>query len=423
MTARRLAQCSPPPVRSIANVALRISAAGGKFALLLVLARTTDAAAVGLYGLVAATITLGLYVVGVDYYTYTTRQLLRAIGPSPGQVIRDQASLQGRTYLLSMVPVVVLFATGLLPWRVAPWFLGILITEHVSLEFYRLLIARKRPLRANAVFFLRTGSWSFGWSGLALVWPSARSLDALWIAWVLGGVLAIAVGTMWMRDVIIAAVTARPDWERIRRGLRVAWQFLVATLAFRAMLTIDRYVLEAFRGTAEVGIYTLYIGMANVVVLIVQSGVVVVLFPRLVEGRDRGDDVAFRHQLSRFTRIVGASAIAAGMLVGAAVIPLLTMLGNPSYRADLASFWVLLVGTTVAALNFIPHYVLYALDKDREIMMMTLLALVVAVAGDLLLVPVFGLAGAAIATLFGFVCLAGGKTVAVRLALGERISE
>lgn len=409
-----------PPVKSVANVALRISAAGAKFVLLVVLASTTDEVSVGLYGLVAATVTLGLYVVGVDYYTHTTRRLLRGDGPSAGELIRDQTSLHMRTYLASMLPVAVLFAAGLLPWRIAPWFVGILFTEHASLEFYRLLIARKQPLRANIVFFLRSGSWPLTWAALALTWPGARSIDAVWAAWLMGGLLAIGFGAGWNRGLLTDALKARPDWDRIRAGLRVARPFLIATVAFRAMLTIDRYVIEAFWGTEEVGVYTLYIGIANAVVLIVQSGVVVTLFPGLVEARDHRDEAAFDAKVARFFRVVGASTLGAAALVGAAVLPLLAVVGNEAYREDLASFWVLLVGTMIAALSFIPHYVLYALDRDREIMIVTLGALAVAVVGDLLLVPPFGLAGAAVATLLGFLCLAGGKAIVMRWALGEQ---
>ena len=128
------------------NLSLRGSTLASKFLLVFFLARYAEPAEVGLYGLIAVTVSYGLYFLGFDFYMYTTRELL---GNSPavwGCFLKSQVGLSAILYCIFLPASVVLFVIGLLPWWVLPWFLALLVLEHVTQELNRLLVAVSRQL-------------------------------------------------------------------------------------------------------------------------------------------------------------------------------------------------------------------------------------------------------------------------------------
>jgi O-antigen/teichoic acid export membrane protein len=97
------------------------------------------------------------------------------------------------------------------------------------------------------------------------------------------------------------------------------------------------------------------------------------------------------------------------------VYPLLAFVSNPIYAEHLRAYWIMLGVTLVAALGDVPHLGLYAGERDRDIIVSSLCGLVVAVALNILLVPRFGLGGAALATLIACTVVTGAKAWFLRV--------
>jgi O-antigen/teichoic acid export membrane protein len=120
------------------------------------------------------------------------------------------------------------------------------------------------------------------------------------------------------------------DRARLRAGLGVASRYLGATISFYLMMTLDRYLLEALGSTAEVGVYTLFIGLAGAVTMIVQSGVVVSLFPDVVSAAGEEDWVGHRQAVGRMGRVVLLTTVAATVVAGIAIFPVLAIVDRPA---------------------------------------------------------------------------------------------
>ncbi len=58
------------------NVALRGLSMGSRFLLIFALAKLLSPTELGLFGLMMATVSISVLIIGVDYYTYTQRELL-----------------------------------------------------------------------------------------------------------------------------------------------------------------------------------------------------------------------------------------------------------------------------------------------------------------------------------------------------------
>jgi O-antigen/teichoic acid export membrane protein len=380
------------------NLVLQGLTLASKTILLFVLARYLTVADVGVFGILSVTISLGVHLVGADFYAFNTREILARPEHAP-RLIRDQALFHGLTYVLLAPAALILFAVDALSVPLLAATVGLLVVEHVAQEIQRLLFTLSRPIPAAICLFLRGGPWIYAIVAIFLLQPELRTVETVVVAWLAGSTAAIAYGSYCLRDLDWADARAAPvDRAWIRRGLRVALPFLVSTLAFRALLTVDRYALQLYWGSEAVGVFTFYAIFRNAIQGFLESSVLFILRPHVITAHAQGDVARYRGTLVRMSWMtMGLFAVLAlGAVV--AIGPLLSFVGTPEYGEHRALLWPILIATGILALSEIPHSALYAQGRDRALIASAWLGLLAAVILNVVLVPGGGPMGAAYAT-------------------------
>jgi O-antigen/teichoic acid export membrane protein len=389
----------------------------GKAALLVALARYLSVADLGLFGLLFATVNFAMYAVGFDFATFATRELIAAPRERVPFLLRSQLSLHFAAYAVVMPMLLLVFATGTLSWSLAPWFYVLLVLEHLGQELQRVLITLQRSSQATLLMFIRQGMWGGAVAVTLALVPASRDLHVVLSVWGSCELLGLLIGLMLLRPLGWGPAFASPtDWAWVRRGLRIAAPFFVSTLSTAAMSTCDRYALQHFAGNAAVGVFTFFMFFRNAIQGLIDVGVVFVLFPRIVHAWHSGDRVRYRQLLlGLFGGALGASAL---MAIAAMVVvkPALALVGHDAYAKELPAFWMIMGMTVVAALCEVPQAGLYARHRDRTIVISAVLGVVVAVIANLVLVPRFGVMGAAMATTCGFMTVGLSKALGLKLA-------
>lgn len=352
----------------LVNPALRAFTLASRLALLFFLARLLPPAEVGLYGLFLATVTYSVFAVGLDLYTHTQREILGRPRAERAGILMHHAGVTGMAYVVVVPAAMFAFAGGYLPLWAAPWFVVLLLSEHVAQEMNRVLIAVQRQLAAGVVLFVRQGAWI--WVALAFMWfvPSTRGLELVFICWLAGCVSALAVGAWCLRRDVDGLGDWRWDWGWVGQGLRTGLLFLAATLCLRGILTFDRYLFQDFAGPDLLGVYTLYAAMALAVMNFMDAAVFIFRYPAMVQAWRHGRHEQYRDEWRRLVRQTALVLIL--LTVAAAVVgPLVAMLvGKPIYLENVDIFGWLLAGVCLQVLGMIPHYGLYAMRSDRPIL-------------------------------------------------------
>ncbi len=398
----------------ILSLLLRLLTSASRFVLLVVLARTLDVADVGRFGLLLVTVQLGCYLAGLDFALFSIREIATGDSSTWPRVVRDQLFVHLAAYGVVLPACVLVFVADLLPWSLAGWFYLLFLPEHLCHELGRWLMAMSRPVAANVVLFLRSGLWVY--AVVALLWlePGTRGLGTVLVGWLAGAAAAILYGVWVLRDLDWRSALVAPlgrAW--VRRGLAVALPFLVSSLSLRGIATVDRYVLKAFAGEGAVGVYALFFGIANLLVVATESGVIAILTPKLCAAEHGGTATERRALYRKLTRATLATTILGGLVLAAAIGGVLRIVERPVYAASLGIFWVLLGAAVVMAVTYIPHSTLYARGQDRAIIVSAVAGLVVAVVANLLFVPRWGGLGTAYATLAAAATIFVGKSAFV----------
>lgn len=351
------------------NIGLRGATLATRFVFIFLLAKYLRPADVGYYGLFTATVGYALYFVGLDFYTYVSREIVRTPAEHRGRLLKGQAALSALLYL-GFLPLAVwlLSATGW-PNYLVWWFVPILILEHINQEVSRLLIALSEQLASSVILFLRQGSWALVAVALMSLDADSRNLNALMILWMIAGVSAASVGMWKIKNLNSEGWSMPVDWAWVKKGVRVSVAFLLATLALRGIQTFDRYWLEMLGSVEVVAAYVLLLGVASTLMIFLDAGVFAFAYPALIQYNHAGNNEGGRRQVKRlFLQTLGIS-MAFGLVSWVTLPYFLEWIGNPVYKNALSWYPLLLSAMMLNALGMIPHYALYAKGIDRPIVL------------------------------------------------------
>ncbi|AMB85434.1 hypothetical protein AWM79_08995 [Pseudomonas agarici] len=354
-------------VTRIINIALRGITLASKFLLIFFLAKFLEPKELGLYGLLTATISYALYFLGFDFYTFTTREIIKRERHEWGGLIKDQGALSLLLYVIVLPLLSFVFINGLLPWRVAGWFFILLVLEHLTQELGRLLIAISEQLLASLVLFLRSGIWAVMVTAVMFFRTDTRDLDFVLGGWTLGSLVALLLGIHHLKQLDTSGWHKKIDWRWIGKGLKVSIPLLIATLAIRGIFTVDRYWFADLMNLETLGAYVLFMGISSALLSFLDAGVFSFIYPGLIGAHHNKDSAAFCLKLRALllqTLLLSGAFIAITLLI---IDPLLAWLDKPLYIENKSLFpWTLLI-TLLYSVGMVPHYALYAQGLDRPI--------------------------------------------------------
>ncbi len=203
-----------------------------------------------------------------------------------------------------------------------------------------------------------------------------------------------------------------PRWPVLKAQVKFGVQGQAGNILQLLNYRVDKYVALAFVGTSGVGIYAIAVGVTESIWFIANA-VSVVLVPRLTRAhRDEAAELTplfCRHTV--FLSLLGAAA------VGVASPVLLPLMFGDAFSPAVAAVWWLLPGTVALAATKVLAGYIFSQGKPLINSYITVASLVVTIAADLALIPIFGVPGAAAAS-----SLAYTTSLVLSLAAYQRLS-
>lgn len=388
------------------NLIIRGSTMVGKFLLVYFLADALTVEQYGVWGIFTTSISLSLYVVGLDFYTYSTRRILDYPIAERSPMLRDQLLFYLISYAILFPILALLFVFDVIEWRFAIFFYAILVFEHLAQESYRTFVVFSRPIIANIVLFLRSGVWAYL---LILLWAGGvdelQNLKAIYLFWIGGGITALMVTLYFLAQFKFKPVRHIPvNWSWIGQGIRVSLLFFIGTVGYKIIEFADRYFIDFYHGKQEVGVYTFYASMCNMVETFVHTSVIIIFSPKLIESFHHSN-YDYRKTHAQFAKKVFFYTIGISIVLALVIIPLLNSLEEKEYIRAYPTFLVLVMAKVALNFSLVFHYILYVRKNDFPIIKATLIAAVMNILLNFILIPPMGIMGAALATLASFVVI------------------
>jgi O-antigen/teichoic acid export membrane protein len=346
---------------------------------------------------------------------------LRRVGAPPAQV--------ASTALLS---VVVLSAVGLLAASpFAPQIAHRFLVGAPTLILYLAVAVVPFPLAVNNFTSLARGIDRVDLSNGARLAMGIGTLLFACVALIVvrGGVeaaliahiaafAAVAVGLL-TSVFRLTGITARIQLAEIRGSARFGLKSYAQSLAGQAHERIDIILLALLlRDPAQVAFYTIAAAVMQRMKLVPES-IAITILPRLAsispEEGARTTSMACRHA------IAGVSVAALGCLVvGPLAIPL--VFGEP-YRASIPAFLILVPSIVFLTIYRVLARYFTAIDRQQINITSQLVSLVTNVGLNFVLIPRYGIAGAAFASLVSYGLEMTLIVAAFRTATGSRLRD
>jgi O-antigen/teichoic acid export membrane protein len=354
---------------SLHTIALRIVSLFSRFLLMFYLARNLRVEEMGEYGLTVAAIEIVAFSLGFEFYAYSTREMICHPVCERPRMLRDQLVVHALTYALFAPIVAILVSLGVLRGSQALLFSSIVATEYMAQESSRLLVALSYPALATFQHFIRSSAWIY--PVIAVMWfaPEERNLTTVWIGWLAGSAASLLIPVWLFRQLDWGSIANRGiGWGWIRHGMRAALVYFASSLFLRLGFILDRVILEAMQGLAAVGVYIFFLGIANVLTVLVESGVDIHYYPRLVKVFREGPKEDIFPALRSFLLALASTLVATITAMALAITPFLDWLDRATYRENLEVFWWLLAAMAIWCASLLPGYILWAKGYDKRIM-------------------------------------------------------
>lgn len=354
----------------VLNIFLQGTTLIARFGFVFFLAKYLSPAEIGYYGLFSAAIGYSIYFVGLDFYTYLTREIIVTPMDKRATLLKGQVALSLLLYVV-FIPVALFFVVKYSDWPhyLMWWFFPILVVEHFNQEVGRLLVALSEQVTASAILFVRQGIWSLFVVFVMFFEPGSRVLSFPMVAWFVSGIFAALLGFFKLKKIGVRGWSNKLDWKWIKNGIAVSAAFLFATLALRGIQTFDRYMLESIGGVEIVGVYVLFIGIAGSLLAFLDSGIFSFTYPALISLSQNCRWADARKKVKQMLWLTIAFSIFFTIFSLVVMPYLLKWIGKGIYAESIDLYYWILLATVTNAIGLIPHYALYAAGKDRAIIL------------------------------------------------------
>lgn len=398
--------------KSILNLIIRGSSILSRFVLLFCLGKYFTTEDLGNYGIFYTSISLGILLLGVDFYTYANRELLYAVDGKKLTIIRNQFLFYILTYLVFLLPFVLLFTYDVLPIKYIVFFYFIIILDHISQEFYRLFTILSYPVFANWLLFLRNGVWVIALIAIYLVFKiNDYSLSYVFTGWLIGSALSIVLALIKIYQLYGSEKLDKINSKWFLNGLRVSSLYFLSTIALISIEHLNRYLIKYWCGISKVGIFTFFSQIANLINVVIFTLFIMVIYPKLVESVNLNNWNDYNNLKLDLKKKVVIYSIIVGFFLFFLIYPMIYIINKSEYLSDLPTFFALVLANIFLNISLVYHYILYAFKKDSFLFYSTLIGALVSVTCNVIFIQFFSIFGASVALLVSYIALSVTKII------------
>jgi len=313
-------------------------------------------------------------------------------------MIKSQLLMHVILYLAVLVITYILVKLNTIKVEYAIWFVVLVAVEVASQEAHRYLIALEKPLLSNAILFIKGGLWVY-LLFICQIIGRPISLEGIWTLWSLFGALAASLASYFIGRSVgwRRILSSRVNMAWLLQGLRVTVLFFISSLSYRYVKYIDKIAIQIYTGETQVGVYAFYSNIAVAMEAFVMSGVVIILFPKMIRTYGKNKELYTKYYNQLKLSIIVASTVIS-ITIYYSIPYILKIVNKQQYIANIELVVPITATAYIYNLSLLYHYALYAQRNDKAIVFSALVFAIVSTVLLWVLVPLYGTLGAAWST-------------------------
>ena len=207
----------------------------------------------------------------------------------------------------------------------------------------------------------------------------------------IGGVLVLLIATF---RVVIPRCTIKLDLESLKRSLKFGFPHVVSTIGYTIFMITDRFMLNWLSTPEELGKYGFGFRIANFVNLIFVQTIGMSYFPSIMNNEKKADNIRYYRKMLTYYCFLIAFLILGFLFFYKDILWLVG--NNKDYWEGLAVVPILSLSFMIMGMNYFVQAGLFLKNKTKYYLIPSLAAVPINIVLNILLIPVYGMMGAAI---------------------------
>lgn len=379
-------------------IAMRIGTLASKFLLIVFITHFLGLEVLGQFALLGGAAAILPTVLGFGLITHIARE---GATQSLAQATENMSVLWQWSIvfylLLALFAVPISVELGWAQLTIAALALGFL--GQVNEGAMNLLINRDRPIAANILFTIRIAGWAYAYMVVAAFVPEVRTFTGLIAFWLLGEIVSVGLFALMTASWPWRIRHVLPSTDWLFKNVKRSWLFWLHDSSDAISANVDRFVISVLLSVELTGVYVFFWQIGNSIRNVVLAAVYRPQQAAMIQAFADGHGSRHKAQTIRVCKEVVVISLALMAAAELTLIYALPYLGRPMLEAHLLIFPVILVAVLVRTVADMLANSLFTARRDRAFVASSLIALGLATLGNLMLVPVLGMVGSAVAAL------------------------
>ena len=336
-----------------------------KFLFIFILSKISTIENIGEYALIVSIITILVFVLGGETHSYSCRKIPILRGKKNQNLIFTNhvgfVALTG-TFIITISIIYFTFSNNNY-WKTRFLIMSLIIFfELISQELGRHLIVKKKPISSNLLQLIKGGIWMIP-AMLQLFYSSEKSYHIYIILcyWLSATIVAVFLGWFSLKEHL--KITNSLGKNQILIMLKYSKYYWYIAVLAQLQIHLDRFLISYFQGNEILGIYSLFQNFSNVIQTFVQTGIISISLPYLIENYKRNN---YKNKFL-IHRMYKNTLLTSGFLAITIFIfskKLLFLIGKPELSNNIDLLYLNIVSSIVMTLSLIPHIALYSFNED-----------------------------------------------------------
>ncbi len=217
-----------------------------------------------------------------------------------------------------------------------------------------------------------------------------------WAVSVEAMVMAVGLLFLWFNRKTSLLNHFKPNWIKARYLIKEAWPLILAGALYTIYSKIDQIMLGEMIGNQSVGVYAAAVRLSEgwfFIPTVIASS----LYPTMINAKNLSRDL-YLERTQHLLNLMAVIGVGAAILIGVLAFPIIDLIFGSEYKTSAMILVVHIWGGVFLAISGISYRYLVAEGLQKYSFYRGLTGLIVNIAMNLWLIPLYGIMGAAIAT-------------------------
>lgn len=355
----------------------------------------------GIYSLIMTSIYISLILIGFDIYLDCNRKVIKEENITERNAILNNQITAYIPFYLLFILITLSIPERIIPKQFILLFFSISILEHLNSEIFRLLLALRRTIIANMLFFIRNALWPLLIISLYTL-NFKIDITLLLSFWLYASILAIIIG-FYILGKTYKIKLSLINKDIIINSYKYAFIFFIGTIAYKTVEFADRYFIDYYLDKESVGIYSLYSQFGNVLNTIIFTIVISIGYPKLLKAIYAKDhESVIKEKKSMLLEIVIISILT--LFGGYFFLDfILEVIDKPLYSEYKSLFYLIILSNVIFNISYVYHFIMIGYQKDSKITILTTIGAIINIILNIILIPLIGIIGAIYSKTIAFI--------------------